>query len=469
MKTGGLADVSAALPAALRAKGADVRVLLPGYRQVLSSLKNKRQIARISNLPGLGIVRLLSARMPDSDVPLIIIDYPAFYDREGGPYINNTGQNWPDNALRFGLLSRIAAILGSDATPLAWHPDIVHGNDWQSGLAPAYLSFEQGRTAATIMTIHNLAYQGIFPPETVAQLALPPACFNMQGVEYYGNLSFLKAGLFYADHLTTVSPTYAREIQTEALGFGLQGLLSQRAAHLTGIVNGVDTKDWNPASDAFLPKTYSATRTAGKAASKTALQQHLNLPVSGEIPLIGIVSRITHQKGLDLLLDIAPQLIQEPAQIVILGSGDPEMEKAFKHLAKQYPLHFAAIIGFDEGLSHLVEAGSDIFLMPSRFEPCGLNQMYSMLYGTPPVVNATGGLADTVTDCTPASLQDDTATGFVLKELSAEHLLLTAKKAISAYHDKKTWRRLQLNGMRRNFSWGESADAYLALYAKLVS
>lgn len=461
--------MSASLPPALRATGADVRILIPGYRQVLSALKYKRQIARISNIPGLGVVRLLSAKMPGSDVPLIVIDYPAFFDREGGPYIDKSGQDWSDNALRFGLLSRIAAILGSEKNPLNWHPDIVHCNDWQSGLAPAYLSFETGRKAATVMTIHNLAYQGIFPPETVTQLALPPACFNMHGVEYYGNLSFLKAGLFYADHLTTVSPTYAREIQAEALGFGMQGLLSQRASHLTGILNGVDTEHWNPASDAFLPKTYSATRPGEKAASKKALQQYLNLPVSMDTPLIGIVSRITHQKGLDLVLEIVPQLLKEPAQIVILGTGEPKMEKAFKRLADLHPSHFAAVIGFDEGLSHLVEAGSDIFLMPSRFEPCGLNQMYSMLYGTPPIVNATGGLADTVTDCNAASLKDGSATGFVLTELTPENLLLTTKRAIATYHDKKTWHRLQLNGMRRDFGWDKSAEAYLALYSKLVS
>ncbi len=467
IKTGGLADVSASLPTAMRALDIDVRILIPGYRQVLSALKNKREIARIANLPGLGVVRLLSSKMPESGVPVIIIDYPAFYDRDGGPYIDKNGQDWTDNAIRFGLLSRIAAILGSETSPLNWHPDIVHCNDWQSGLTPAYLNYQPGRKAATVMTIHNLAYQGIFPLQTATQLALPQQCLSMHGVEYYGNLSFLKAGLFYADHLTTVSPTYAREIQSEPLGFGMQGLLAHRTAHLTGILNGVDTEHWNPECDTHLPKTYGPSRLSGKAACKTALQKQLNLPASKDIPIIGIVSRITDQKGLDVILDIAPRLFMNAVQVVILGSGDPKMEQAFKLLAKQFPLRCATVIGFNEGLSHLVEAGADMFLMPSRFEPCGLNQMYSMLYGTPPIVNATGGLADTVTDTNPDSLKQDSATGFVLTSLTPENLLHTINKAINTYHDKKIWRRIQLNGMRRDFGWDASAKAYAALYLKL--
>ena len=469
IKTGGLADVSGALPAALRAIKVDVRALIPGYTQILSTLKNKRQIARIADIPGLGEVRLFSAKMPESNVPLIIVDYPAYYARVGGPYVDKNGLEWPDNALRFGLLSRIAALLGSEASPLDWAPDIVHCNDWQSGLTPAYLHFTHGRRAASVMTIHNLAYQGIFPPESVAQLSLPPESFSMHGVEYYGNLSFLKAGLFYADHLTTVSPTYAQEIQSEALGFGLQGLLRERKTHLTGILNGVDTEHWNPAGDTFLAKTYSSTRLAGKKANKEALQRRFNLPVSPDIPLLGVVSRITHQKGLDLLLGIASLITAEPAQIIILGTGEPILEKALLALSRKHPHHFHAVIGFDEGLSHLIEAGSDIFLMPSRFEPCGLNQMYSMLYGTPPVVTATGGLADTVTDLTPDSLKNGSATGFVFKELTAENLLLTVKRAITTYHNKKVWRQLQLNGMRRDFGWELSAKAYLALYTQLAA
>lgn len=468
VKTGGLADVSAALPVALRAIGVDVRVLVPGYPKILSALNNKRKLARIVDIPGLGEVNLLSAKISGSDVPLIIIDYPAFYERDGGPYSDKKGQDWPDNAFRFGLLSRIAAMLGSDANPLAWRPDIVHCNDWQSGLAPAFLHFAKGSKAATVMTVHNLAYQGIFPAETLSQLNLPAESFSMHGVEYYGNLSFLKAGLYYANHLTTVSPTYAREIQSEALGFGMQGLLAERASQLTGILNGVDTEHWNPACDTYLAKTYSPTKLAGKKANKQALQQQLNLPVSADIPLLGVVSRITHQKGLDLLQEIVPFIVREPAQIVILGTGETTLEQAFLLLGEQYPNHFRAVIGFDEGLSHLVEAGADMFLMPSRFEPCGLNQMYSMLYGTPPIVTPTGGLADTVVDLSPSSLKEGSATGFVLKSLTAENLLQTVKRAIDAYHDKKTWRQIQLNGMRHDFGWTKSAEAYLSLYLSLI-
>ena len=469
IKTGGLADVSAALPAALRAIGVDVRILIPGYSTILSTLSNKRQLARIIDIPGLGEVRLLSARIPETGVPLIIVDYPAYYARPGGPYVDKNGNDWPDNALRFGLLSRIAAMLGGDGSPLAWRPDIVHCNDWQSGLTPAYLHFAKGRKAPTVMTIHNLAYQGIFPPEVLAELGLPTESYHMHGVEYYGNLSFLKAGLFYADHLTTVSPTYAQEIQSEPLGFGMQGLLAERSSHLTGILNGVDVEHWNPASDSCLPRTYSATRLAGKKANKKALQQYLNLPVSPDIPLLGVISRITHQKGLDLLLEITPLLVAEPVQIVILGSGDARLEQAFLLLSRKYPDHFRAVIGFDEGLSHLIEAAADIFLMPSRFEPCGLNQMYSMLYGTPPVVTSTGGLADTVVDVTPGTLADNSATGFVFKELTAENFLHAIKRACVTYHDKKIWHKIQLTGMRKDFSWEHSARAYLALYSRFMA
>ncbi len=468
IKTGGLADVSAALPVALRTIGVDVRVLVPGYPRILSSVKNKRKLARIIDIPGHGEVNLLSAKIPGCDVPIIIVDYPAFYERTGGPYSDKSGLDWPDNALRFGLLSRIAALLGSDANPLTWKPDIVHCNDWQTGLAPAYLHFAKGPKAATVMTVHNLAYQGIFPSEIFPQLNLPEACFNMHGVEYYGNISFLKAGLYYANHLTTVSPTYAKEIQSEALGFGLQGLLAERANQLTGILNGVDAEHWNPACDTHLATTYSPTRLNGKKTNKQALQKQLNLPVSADIPLFGVVSRITHQKGLDLLLEILPSIVREPAQIILLGTGELELEQAFLLLGEQYPNHFRAVIGFDEGLSHQVEAGADIFLMPSRFEPCGLNQMYSMLYGTPPIVTPTGGLADTVVDLTPSSLKDGSATGFMLQSFTATNLLQTVKRAIEAYHDKKTWRKVQLNGMRRDFGWTKSAETYLSLYLSLI-
>jgi starch synthase len=465
IKTGGLADVSASLPEALQQQGVDVRLLLPGYPQVLDGLKTKW--VSTTGVFEFGEVRLLTAVMPDSGVPVIVVDYPPFFQRDGGPYQDRFGQDWSDNALRFGLLSRVGAILGSSGSPLAWRPDIVHCNDWQSGLTPAYLHFMQGRKAATLMTIHNLAYQGIFPPQLAAQLGLPPESFSMHGVEYCGNLSFMKAGLFYADHIATVSPTYAEEIQTDALGFGMQGLLAERGKHLTGIINGIDTAHWNPATDVHLAAKYNAKKLAAKAANKSALQARLGLAPEPDTPLFAVISRITHQKGLDLLLDIAPALLREGVQIALLGSGDATLEHAFRNLARLHPGQVSATIGFDEGLSHLMEAGADIFLMPSRFEPCGLNQMYSQCYGTPPVVHATGGLADTVVDATPATLKDGSASGFVFRRSKAPDFLVAVKRALAVYRDKKAWRTLQKNGMGRDFSWERSAQQYIELYRSL--
>lgn len=455
IKTGGLADVSGALPAALREMGVETRVLVPGYPQVLAGAKNKRLRHTFLDLPEADDVRLLSASLPGSGVPLLIIDCPLLYQRDGGPYQNPTGVDWPDNAQRFALLSRIGAILGSDQSPLSFRPDIVHCNDWQSALVPAFLNFMPGQKAATVVTIHNLAFQGLFPPHVVAEVGLPPESFSIEGVEYYGNFSFLKAGLYYADHITTVSPTYAREIQQVELGFGMQGLLASRSNKLTGIVNGIDTGDWNPATDPHLAQGYDADRMTGKTANKLALQEKMGLKVDPDIPLLGMISRITHQKGGDLLLEIAPQLLQENVQIVLLGTGEAALENGFRNLAHAHPDKVGVTIGFNEALSHLVEAGSDLFLMPSRFEPCGLNQMYSQRYGTPPIVHATGGLSDTVADG---------ITGFVFSPMTAESFLGCIHRALTAYRDKSAWKKLQHNAMTRDFSWGKSAEDYLALY-----
>ncbi len=458
IKTGGLADVSGALPAALLELNVETRVLVPGYPKVLAGARNKRLRHTFHDLPEADEVRLLSASLPGSGVPLLIVDCPLLYQRDGGPYQNPAGVDWPDNAQRFALLSRIGAILGGDASPLSFRPDIVHCNDWQSALAPAFMRFMPGKKAATVMTLHNLAFQGIFPPHVVTEVGLPPSCFSIEGVEYYGNFSFLKAGLYYADHITTVSPTYAQEIQQEALGFGMQGLLARRSNILTGIVNGIDTGDWNPAADPHLVQGYGAGHMAGKTANKLALQEKMGLKRNPDIPLLGMISRITHQKGGDLLLEIAPQLLQENVQIVLLGTGETSLENGFRNLAHAHPDKVGVTIGFDEGFSHLVEAGADMFLMPSRFEPCGLNQMYSQRYGTPPIVHATGGLTDTVVDG---------ITGFVFEPITAEDFFGCIRRALAAYHDKKVWRKIQRNGMTRDFSWKKSAEDYLALYQSM--
>jgi starch synthase len=448
--------------------GVDVRVLVPGYPGVMAGAQHECLLARIS-LPGAGEVKLLSAQAPDSGVPLIIVECPAYFERKGGPYQNADGHDWPDNAQRFALFSKIAALIGSSANPLDWQPDVVHCNDWQTGLTPAYLRYTAGPKAPTVMTIHNLAYQGIFPPETLAETGLPPESFNMQGVEYYGNLSFLKAGLFYADRISTVSPTYAQEIQREPLGFGLQGLLAERSAVLSGILNGIDEEEWNPWHDPYLVEPFHGGRLKGKAANKRALQERLGLAVEADVPLLGVVSSITHQKGLDLLLATADKIVSTPAQIVLLGTGEAALEKSFHALAARYPGKVSATIGFNEALSHQIEAGADMFLMPSRFEPCGLNQMYSQRYGTVPLVHATGGLVDTVVDATPQTLTDGSATGFVFSKESATEFLTAVQRALSAYRDQKTWRALIKNGMRRDFSWKQSAQGYVALYESVIA
>lgn len=468
VKTGGLADVSAALPAALRALGVDVRVLLPAYPGVIERLGADRAVLDLPGRAQLPASRLLEAGLA-CGTPVWVIDCPPLYHRGGGPYQDPAGRDFPDNALRFGLLGWAAALLATDASPLFWRPQVIHCNDWQTGLAPVYLKLVTGGSAKSVMTLHNLAFQGIFPPTAVQELGLPPECFSIHGVEYYGNLSFLKAGIYYADRITAVSPTYAREIQSEPLGFGLHGLLAARRAHLTGILNGIDTQAWDPATDPFIARTYTAATLERKAENKAALQRALGLAPEAGIPLLGVVSRLTHQKGIDLLLAILPRLIKAPAQVAVLGSGEPALEMALLSWSARYPDRIAARTTFDEPLSHLIEAGADAFLMPSRFEPCGLNQMYSQRYGTPPVVRATGGLADTVTDCMPKTLEAGLATGFLFREATAKDFLSAVERALAAYRDPALWRRLQENGMARDFSWRASAERYREIYLSLVN
>ena len=466
IKTGGLADVSGALPAALRAIGIDVRVLVPGYNQVMAQLTQHKVVAVFDDLPGFPAARLLSGVMPNQ-VPLFVLECPSLYQREGGPYQNADGHDWVDNALRFGMLSKVAAVLGSSASPLAWHPDLVHCSDWQTGLTPAYLHFAQD-AAASVITIHNLAFQGIFAAAMVQELHLPASCFSINGAEFYGKLSFLKAGLFYAGHITTVSPSYAKEIQQEALGSGMQGLLTTRRDDLTGILNGIDTDEWDPAGDPYLASHYSSANMAGKAANKEALQRRFGLNLEPDVPLLGAVSRFTGQKGMDILLEIAPLLTELPVQLVMLGSGEALMQKTARDLSHRYPGKIGAHIGFSEELSHQIEAGADMFVMPSRFEPCGLNQFYSQRYGTPPIVHATGGLVDSVVDCTAATLRDGTASGFMYNGITAENLLAAIRRAVDLYHDRSKWKALCENCMAKNFSWESSAKAYRAVYYKVL-
>ncbi len=443
-----------------------MRVLVPGYPQVMAKLGPNEVVANFASLPGYPPARLIFSIMSNG-VPLLVLDCPGLYQREGGPYQDASGHDWSDNPLRFGLLSKIAALLSSAKSPLSWHPDLLHCNDWQTGLAGAYLSHAPG-AKPNVITIHNLAFQGNFAADTAKLLHLPPSSFGINGVELYGNMSFLKAGIFYAYHITTVSPNYAKEIQQAELGFGLQGLLTARSNDLTGILNGIDTGEWDPQTDQHLPHHFSSTRMTGKADNKHALQSKMGLNVEPDVPLLGVVSRFTHQKGLDLLLEIAPLLTELPVQLVMLGSGEANMQQAARDLSHRYPGKIAAHIGFSEELSHLIEAGADLFIMPSRFEPCGLNQLYSQRYGTPPIVHATGGLADSVVDCTPETLKDGSASGFVFSGMTAENLFTTIKRAVDLYHDQRKWKALRKNCMIKDFSWETSAEAYRAVYLKVL-
>lgn len=468
MKSGGLGEISWSLPAALHESGVDVRILVPAYAPLLSAFPEAKKVAGLAPLGGvLPASRLLEARAANG-VPLLLLDCPEYYKRDGTAYLDADGKDFADNHLRFGLLSKVAALLGGAESPLPWHPDVLHCNDWPCGLAPAYLHFAGGVKAATVMSIHNLAFQGIFPADTLAPLGLPPEAFAMDGVEYWGKLSFMKSGLHYADRITTVSPRYAEEIQTEAFGYGFAGLLRWRRNVLSGILNGIDTKAWNPATDPYLPRHYEFAHLKGKEANKAALRQRFALSLEASSPVLGAVCRITQQKGLDLLLEIGDEIASMPAQLVLLGIGDRGLEAALTGLAARHAGQISVRIGFDEELAHLVEAGSDIFLMPSRFEPCGLNQMYSLRYGTPPLVRDTGGLADTVVDCNETTLANGTANGFVFSDATPQALLQTVRRAVTAWHDKTLWRKLQRNGMVLDFGWSKAATAYKAIYADLT-
>ena len=457
VKTGGLGDVSAALPHALRERDIDVRVLLPGYPAVLAADRNASELGRLDAL-GQHVI-LLESTLPNG-VPLIIAKCAPLYERSGGPYQADDGGDWEDNALRFAVLSKVAAILGTAESGLEWRPDIVHCNDWPTALAPVYLRAAQKPRAATMMTIHNLAFQGVFDLDEVARLGLPGNALGVEGLEFYGRGSFLKGGIVYADAVTTVSPTYAREIQTRELGFGLEGVLGMRRESLYGVLNGIDTATWNPQQDPHLNANYGVLTLERKVANKRALKRRFGLAGGDEVPLLGMVTRLTHQKGIDIVAQAIPQIAGFPAQLVIVGTGDPEMVDLLRSVQAEHPKSIAAAIEFDEPLAHLVEGGADLFLMPSRFEPCGMNQMYSQRYGTPPIATSTGGLADTITDG---------ETGFLIAEASVPALIDGIGRGIATLCDPSRYKRMQASGMTRDFGWEPSARAYGLIYDRFRS
>ncbi|MEO5342384.1 MAG: glycogen synthase GlgA [Gammaproteobacteria bacterium SHHR-1] len=468
MKTGGLADVSGSLPPVLRGLGQDVRLVIPAYPSALERIGHCWEVAHL-RLPGHHEpIWLLEGRGQD-DMPVYLVHAPQSFERAGNPYTGADGLDWPDNHRRFALFSRAVTAIALNHAGLDWQPDVVHGNDWQTGLIPALLNSEWQRPA-TVFTIHNLSYLGLFPRTAFDELLLPADLWRMEGLEFYGHASFLKAGLAYADRISAVSPTYAEEIRTPQFGYGLEGLLSYRAKYLRGIINGVDYRVWDPATDSALAGNFDADNPAPRLLNKQALQRHFGLPLRDDVMLLGYIGRLVEQKGIDLILSILQRLENKGGvQLVMLGSGNPELERGVRHAQWHYPRMFSCHIGYDESLAHLIEGGCDAFLMPSRFEPCGLNQLFSLRYGALPVVHATGGLADTVVDVSPESLAQGTATGFTFSHADPQGLWYALEKAINFYQKTPdTWRKIMRNGMTQDYSWRNSAEQYLQLYREAM-
>ena len=468
IKTGGLGDVAFSLPNALVELGVDIRVVLPAYRKVLSGVEQLRVLGWLTLADG-SEMRVLSARHAAIDFELLLIDAAALFDRDGLPYTDDQGHDWADNAQRFTYFCEAAAQLATDALETGWQPDVVHANDWQTALLPAFLSLLEN-PPRTLFTIHNLAYDCQIDFGTFQGLGLPGHWWSMDHGEFYGRLSMLKSGMVFSDLITTVSPRYAEEIRTTEYGYGYASILDGFASKLVGVLNGIDDRTWNPKTDPLLVANYHANgkiRT-GKRANRTALLEAMEaaaIAIEQDGPLVGFVGRLVYQKGIDLLLEVIPDILsQTDAQFVVIGSGERELEQRLIDLTHRYPNRVFCYLGYSEQLAHQLEAGCDIFTMPSRYEPCGLNQMYSLRYGSPPVVRDTGGLADTVVDATPRSLARDEANGFVFAEPTADALQGALQRAFELYRKPKQWMKLMKIGMQGDYGWHLSAERYLQLY-----
>jgi len=464
IKTGGLADVTGALPGALAKEGFAVRTLVPGYPAVIAEAKRAEVVHAFDDLFG-GPARLLAVRARKLD--LFVLDAPHLFDRSGNPYLSAEGVDFPDNALRFAALAKVGTELGRGLVP-GFHASVLHCHDWQAGLVPAYLAQVEGRRPKTVFTVHNLAFQGVFPAELLTRLGLPETAMTVDGIEYHGQIGYLKAGLRLADRITTVSPTYASEICTGEAGMGLDGLLRGRSDVLRGILNGIDTSVWNPATDSRIPANYDGSSLEARSGNKAALQRRLGLAVEPRLPLFGVISRLGWQKGLDLLLAALPVLLGEGGQLALLGAGDPDLEEAFRRAAAEHPGRIGCVIGFDEALAHLIQGGCDALLVPSRFEPCGLTQLCALRYGAVPVAARVGGLADTIINSSPVALSGGVATGVLFSPVTEVTLEASIRRAASLYRDEPTWRRLQQNGMATDVSWRGPAQTYAALYRELL-
>ncbi len=465
VKTGGLADVVGALPLALAGAGWDVRVLLPAYPGLVARLESSVQLAGFDNLFG-GPAAILAGKV--AGLNMMLLDAPHLFARAGSIYLGKDGKDWPDNPQRFAALSLAAAEISRGMLNDGWRPGLLHLHDWQAGLTAAYVAWDAKRPAI-ITTIHNIAFQGLAPAFMLGGLALPGALFTADGLEYYGQISALKAGLVYANLITTVSPTYAHELATAEFGMGLEGVIGDRKAILHGILNGIDETQWNPETDPSLPAAYSAKAPNGKAACKAALETEFGLKLAPDQILFGVVSRLTEQKGLDLLAKAMTAASQRGARLIVLGSGDPALELAFRNMALADPGHVAVRIGYDESLSHRIYAGCDAMLVPSRFEPCGLTQLYGLRYGSLPIVSRTGGLADTVIDANPAALAKGVATGIQFQPTDVSGLESALLRACDLFNDQVTWRKLVKNAMSYPVDWKASVNRYISLYRQVLA
>jgi starch synthase len=468
IKTGGLADVSGSLPVALNQIGQDCRLIIPGYPEVMQQADNLLSVAEIGLVGEPRPIRLLFGTSGPHQVPLYIVDAPHWFDRPGNPYVSPDGHDWEDNAFRFTCFCRAVVAVATNRAALDWQPDLVHSHDWQAGLV-APLMQDVADRPATLFTIHNLAYQGLFDQATFDKLHLPAKLWSYQALEFHSQLSFIKGGIALSDRINTVSPTYAKEIKTAEFGYGLEGLLEHRGSHFSGILNGIDYHHWDPQNDPHIPHPFSADDLSGKRLNKLALQREFGLPEDENIQLFGYIGRLVEQKGVDLILQTLHGLMDSGVQVVMLGSGNRELEHALERINIRYHSRVGVKIGYDEGLAHRIEAGCDCFIMPSRFEPCGLNQMYSLRYGTIPIVRRTGGLADTVIDVNPTTLANGSATGFVFDTPDAAGLWDALEHAIHFYRRSEVdWEILARTGMSQDLSWEASAQHYLETYRRAI-
>ncbi len=471
IKTGGLADVAGSLPPALLKHDIDIRLFIPAYKGIKDKVRQMQKPISFGNPLGVAETHLIPCKHPDFDLNMYLLDAPALFDKEGGPYGDEKGQDWPDNNLRFALFSRIGALMGLSGDMMNFQPHLIHCNDWQTGLAPALLHQWGGNNLPSLFTIHNLEYQGNFSAWNRERLGISGEQFSMNGLEFHGQISYIKAGIRFSDHITTVSPTYAKEILTPQLGAGLDGLLSSRKDDLSGILNGIDNKEWNPMTDPHVTTPYNQDNILAKKHTKKSLLSEYNLIEKNKTtskasgPLIGIVSRLVPQKGLDLVLEAAEDIIAKGMNFFILGSGNKDLEEGFEKLSQKYPQNIIFYKGYSEALSHRIIAAADFMLIPSRFEPCGLTQLFAMRYGTLPIVRHTGGLADTVTDF---SVRGE-GTGVVFGYASKDDIVFACQRALELFENRRLFNDIRKRAMSKDFSWDSSAGAWVKLYQKIIN